>query len=166
MKRRRQRGNSLIEFTLIGIPMIFVLVSIFEVARLGWTFHTLSSAVSSTARFAMVHGKNCGKAPNACAITVADVARRMRTMGVGLVPAETDLTLVSAAGTITCRLDKCLGDNTTWPPPGGNEPGWEIEVGATYSIRSMVAMFWPGAGSVAPFGLVRLPANAREVIQF
>ncbi len=166
MKRRRQRGNSLIEFTLVGIPMIFVLLSIFEVARLGWTFHTLSSAVGATARFAMVHGKNCGQAPNSCAVTVADVARRMKTMGAGLVPAETGLTLVSAGGAITCRLDECLNDGRTWPPAGANEPGWEIEIRATYSIRSMVAMFWPGAGAVAPFGLVRLPASAQEVIQF
>lgn len=166
MKRRNRRGSTVLEFTLIGIPMIFVQISIFEVARLGWTFHTLSSAVSSAARFAMVHGKNCGKAPNACAVSVADVARQLRSRGVGLVPAETDLRLISPAGTVSCRLDQCLNDANVWPPAGGAEPGMEIEIRATYTTRSMVAMFWPGAGSVAPFGVARLPASAQEVIQF
>ena len=166
MKRRKQRGSTLIEFTLIGIPLIFVQVSIFEVARLGWTFHTLSSGVSETARYAMVHGKNCSKAPNTCAISVADVARRMKARGVGLVPAETNLSLISATGTVSCRLDECLNNTDAWPPANASEPGQEIEVRATYSIRSMVAMFWPGVGTVAPFGLARLPASSREVIQY
>ncbi len=166
MKRRNQRGSTVVEFSLIGIPLIFVLVSIFEVARLGWTFHTLSSAVSYTARFAMVHGKNCSKAPNACAVTVADLARQMKSRGVGLLPVETDLSLISGVGTVSCRLDQCLNDATVWPPAPGNEPGQEIEVRATYSTRSMVAMFWPGVGAVPPFGNVRLPASSHEVIQF
>jgi hypothetical protein len=166
MKRRKQRGNSLIEFTLIGIPMIFVQLSIFEVARLGWTFHTLSSAVSGTARYAMVHGRNCSIAPNACAIRVRDVARQMKASGVGLVPRETNLSLVSGAGTLTCRLDECLNNTNVWPAGASAEAGQEIEIRATYSMRSMVSMFWPGVGSRKPFGLVRLPASSREVIQF
>ena len=166
MKRRTQRGSTLIEFILVGIPMIFVQISIFEVARLGWTFHTLCATVSDTARYAMVHGKNCTKAPNACAITVADVARKMQGRGVGLVPSETDLTLISASGNVSCRLDECLNNTDLWPPANASEPGQEIGISATYSMRSMVSMFWPGAGTNAPFGLTRLPASSHEVIQF
>ena len=35
MKPRRHRslGQSLVEFTLVGIPIVFVLISIFEISR-------------------------------------------------------------------------------------------------------------------------------------
>ncbi len=166
MKRREQRGSTVVEFILIGIPMIFVLISIFEVARLGWTFHTLSSAVSETARYAMVHGKNCSVAPNDCAISVADVARFMKSRGVGLVPASANLTLITGNSTTSCRLDECSQKTDVWPAGPSAEPGQEIEIRATYAMHSMVAMFWPGVGKGQTFGLVRLPASSREVIQF
>ncbi len=166
MKRRKQRGNAFLEFILIGIPMIFVQISIFEVARLGWMFHTLASAVSETTRYAMVHGKNCSSPPNACAVSVADLARVMKSRGVGLVPASTNLTLISATSTVTCRLDQCAGNTDVWPPLKAAEPGMEIEIRATYTMRSMVSLFWPGVGNGRVFGLVRLPASSHEVIQF
>ena len=39
--RSRCGGQSLVEFTLVGIPLIFVLISVFEISRGMWMYHTL-----------------------------------------------------------------------------------------------------------------------------
>ncbi|MFB3829048.1 MAG: TadE family protein [Bryobacteraceae bacterium] len=166
MKHARQSGSTLLEFTLVGIPMMFVLISTFEVSRLAWNYHTLTAAVAEATRYAIVHGKNCGRAPNNCTITVGDVARRLHAKGVGLAPQDMTVTLVSNAGSITCRLDQCLGNGNMWPPATANEPGMEIRISASHDILSMIAMNWPGGGSVKPFGLLQLRASSREAIQY
>lgn len=165
MKSRRS-GNAVLEFTLVGVPMIFVLISVLEIGRLTWSYHTLTSAVTEGARYAIVHGKNCNQSPNACAVSIGDIASRVKSRGVGLVPTDTQLKLVALNSTTTCRLDECASYLAPWPAPPANEPGMEIEVAATYSVHSMISMFWPGAGSVAPFGLLQLTASSREAIQF
>ena len=56
MMMRRAKGNrkgvAMIEFTFVGIPMIFVLVSSFEMARGMWIYHTMAYAVKEGARYA------------------------------------------------------------------------------------------------------------------
>jgi Flp pilus assembly protein TadG len=177
--QRRRGGSSIIEFTLIGIPVIFTLISIFEVSRTMWVYHTLSNAVREGNRLAIVHGVNCVHDPavpasNNCQVTVADVAARIRYMGIGLNPAELQLEFVArsaytstaAPQVVRCRLDACLADTTSWPPAGNNMPGSDLtEVNAVYPMRTAIAMFWPGAGATS-FGVFNLPATSREMVQF
>ena len=33
MRRARSRGNTMVEFTLVGIPIMFALISVFEISR-------------------------------------------------------------------------------------------------------------------------------------
>ena len=81
------RGNTIVEFTLVGIPLIFVLISIAEISRAMWAYTTVAHAVREGTRFAIVHGHNCEVAPNTCAgyATIGWIARRIRQGGVGLV---------------------------------------------------------------------------------
>ena len=70
-RRRRQRGGStVIEFTLVGIPMIFVFISTFEMARGMWIYHSLAYAVKEATRYASVHGASCTTSPNTCGVTI------------------------------------------------------------------------------------------------
>src|SRR5579871_5563504 len=63
--RLKRSGQSLIEFTLVGIPLIFVLISVFEISRGMWIYHTLAYSVKNGVRYASVHGINCvGSATN------------------------------------------------------------------------------------------------------
>ena len=62
---KRQRGQSLIEFTFVGIPVIFTLICIFEISRGMWIYGTLNHAVKEGVRYAIVHGINCSKNTNA-----------------------------------------------------------------------------------------------------
>lgn len=170
MRRRRkgQRGNSLVEFTLVGIPLIFVLISIFEIARGMWIYHTLAYAVSEGTRYASVHGIDCTSAyGNACTKTIADISAQIKYVGVGLMPGQLTLTFTDNSGTTTtCLLQDCLTNATTWPPVNSNYPGMDVAISAAYPFSSAIAMFWPGAGSGVVFPTVSLPATSRERIQF
>ncbi len=173
-----KRGNTVLEFTLVGIPVIFLLISIFEISRGMWTYHTLAAAVRDGVRFAAVHGNNCTLTPSNCAVRISDVAARIRDHAVGIPPAEIEnVSFISSSRTLSCStLAECLSATGTgaayWPSagpgasldPGGNSMmGW-VEIRASYNFRSAIAMLWPGAGA-ASFGAFRLPASSRETIQ-
>src|SRR6266853_2478538 len=104
MTRRKQRGQSMVEFTFVGIPLLFVLISIFEVSRGMWMYHTMAYAVKVGVRYAIVHGGNCGKNGNTCKVNLGpssdatSIAGVIRNAGVGLVPTTTLLTFTSLAG--------------------------------------------------------------------
>ena len=84
-KRRTQtRGNSLLEFTLVGIPLICVLITTFEMCRGMWSYQTLAYAVKAGVRYSVVHGQDCATAPNACTVTISQIAGIIRSAGVGL----------------------------------------------------------------------------------
>ncbi len=162
---QRRSGQALVEFTLVGIPMIFLLISIFEIARITWIYNNLSAATAEATRYAIVHGRNCVSSPNSCGRTVADVAGFFRFRAVGLAPEDTTLSLISPAGTVSCRLDQCPSNSNIWPPLTANEVGTRVELSAIYTTRSPLSMLWPGGHSVAPFSM-RLGATSREPIQF
>ena len=179
MQHRRVAGNTLIEFTLVGIPIVFLLVSVFEMSRGMWLYHTLATAVREGTRLAVVHCGDCNLYPNSCAVTVRTVANRIRDAAVGLPPSDIqNVTLTSSTRTITCpSLEDCikagsLGD-TYWPAgaPGavadvGANRRAPVEIAASFPFRSAIAMFWPGAGRGQQFGLFSLPASSRELIQY
>ena len=168
------------EFTLVGIPIIFVLISIFEISRGMWVYDTLAHAVREGTRFAIVNGRNCVDLSGQPA-TIGDIAERIRATGVGLPPEQLDVTMQAIApssvgpvvvATVTCTpLKNCLtkkalpGDQ--FPPAAANRPKVNsVGIQATFPFRSAISMFWPGAGKGMVFGTVRLPASSREVIQF
>lgn len=169
---RNQRGNALIEFTLIGIPLIFILISIFEISRGMWVYHTLAHAVREGTRYAIVHGTNCWPVPgdptsNSCQVTLGQVARRIQDAGVGLMPDDLNLTF-SANGSAMppCRLSDCVANSAFWPPDALNVPKMLIGIKGTYPFRSAISMFWPGAGKGIVFGQFTFPATSQDEIQF
>ena len=176
---RGRRGNAIVEFTLVGIPIVFVLISIFEISRGMWVYDTLAHAVKEGVRLAIVNGSGCSQIPT-CEVTttVAAVAGRIRESGVGLSPDELEVRLVvlqpSPTGPVVvgspveCRpLSACLSRTDKWPPAGANRAKVNsVSVQGVYPFRSAIAMFWPGAGPGMTFGRVNLPAVSQEVIQF
>jgi Flp pilus assembly protein TadG len=164
-KNQKRRGNALVEFTLVGIPMIFLLISTFEIARGMWTYHTLAYAVKEGTRYASVHGKTCTVAPNSCAVTVAQIAQRVSDSAAGLVPDSLTLTFTSLAGSFSCTVTNCLANNATWPPDPANQQGSDIEIDGVYPFQSAISMFWPGAGPAVTVGAVNFPASSQETMQ-
>jgi TadE-like protein len=177
-KRRSRAGQALVEFTFVGIPLMFTLISIFEVSRGMWIYHTLAYSVKNGVRYASVHGINCVNGPNNpnnCQVnmgpstTVGTIAYVIAQGAVGLDPAKTMLTFTDASGTPLppCALNACGG--TPWPPNGGiggvSDVGKPIQIDIRTPFISAIAMFWPGA---APLGFASgtLGASSQDYIQF
>jgi Flp pilus assembly protein TadG len=172
-ERSKEAGSAMIEFSLVGIPLLFAIVSIIEIGRGMWIYRALSHAVQDGARFSMVKGQGCSLPPNACASTVQQIAQRIRNSSPGLDPAVFTVTLTSTSATIGPQpLSTLLTDTTYFPssipggtPPAGSAPGQPVTVTGTYPFRSAIAMLWPSSGKMQ-FGTFVFPATARELIQF
>src|SRR6185295_9073071 len=91
---RSRRGSAMIEFTLVGIGLIFVLISIAEMSRGMWVYHTLAHVAKEGNRYAIVHGRNC-EVLTGCQpyITRQALAQKMQYAGVGLMAANVEVTI-------------------------------------------------------------------------
>jgi hypothetical protein len=169
----------LIEFTLVGIPLIFILISTVELSRGMWLYHTLAYAMREGVRFAIVHGNNCNLPPNNCVVTIREISGKVRDGAVGFLATDLQNTVFRSPGKVVicptlndCLQPGALGD-TYWPanaPGAGDATGADrvsrIEISAIFPFRSAIAMFWPGAGPGQNFGTLWLPASSKERIQY
>jgi Flp pilus assembly protein TadG len=165
-RRNRRCGSSTLEFTLVGIPLMFVLISTFEMARGMWNYHTIAHAVKEGTRYASVHGVNCASSPNTCTVTIGQITQKIVDAGIGLPTNQLRLTFTSQSGSVSNFANNLLANATVWPPAPGNVVGSSITITATYPFTSAISMFWPGAGTGINFGTVNFPASSREAIQF
>src|ERR1700683_692361 len=135
MRRRRGRGNATIEFTLVGIPLVFVLISTIEMARGMWIYHTLASAVKEGTRYAVARGQN-----NPTPTTYQNVCNAIVQAGTGLLPQDLTLNFTSLGGTSPpYTANSC--PSTQWPPGNNagiidNQPGQTISITAFYPFVS------------------------------
>lgn len=181
MRRLNTAGNSLVEFTLVGIPLIFILIGTFEMARGMWLYTTVAHAVREGARYAAVHGKDCSTPPNQCAVTVADVAAVIRDAGVGLQPADFYVALIATSPrtipTVTLTpLSTLLTDPSTFPSGTSAAAGNDVIVTGVYHFHTALSAFFPGPpippppppplGGGSNDGALRLAATSRERIEF
>jgi hypothetical protein len=168
---RSERGNAVVEFTLVGIPLVFILISIFEISRGMWVYHTIAHAVKNANRFLIVKGENCIASGNSCGVTIGRIAQEIRDSGVGLDPAQLNVTLISLGDIRTCNpIQTCLANTTPWPTlttpaAAGSGRGQNITIQANIPFRSAIALFWPGAARTR-FGVFNLGAASTEKIQF
>jgi len=184
--RRRSLGNATIEFTLVGIPLVFVLISTMEMARGMWIYHTLAHAIKEGTRYAAARGEN-----TLTPASFQNVCKVISEAGTGLVPDDLTLTFYSAGNVPGTRMSAtdCLANSTRWPPgynvtdpwpptinpvPVDNQPGQTIMISGLYPFVSAISMFWPGAGAGTTFqplsckgaGTLCLPASSQDVMQF
>jgi Flp pilus assembly protein TadG len=167
-RRPRRSGNSNVEFVLVAIPLIFLLISGFEISRGMWIYHTLEHAVAAGARYVIVHGADCSAAPNSCQVTVQDVATTIEQAAVGLDPSVLNVTLQAGGGAaIPCvPLNACLSNATVWPSGAGAATTSDIVITAHFDFRSAISLVWPGSQGVSPFGPFNIGASVQEQIQY
>jgi Flp pilus assembly protein TadG len=170
-RRRQSGGNTFIEFTLVGIPIIFVLISIFQVCCGMWLYHTLMFAAKEGTRYAIVHGINCSRNGNSYCVTVSNIATMINSAALGLNPSQMTVTLTPAQGSVTTDtlanlLNGGTYSTTTWPPAGANAVGQPVTVSVAYPFNSGISMFWPGLKPMGPLGRIYLPASSIDLIQF
>ena len=164
--RRKRRGSAMVEFVLAGIPVIFILISIFELSRGMWTYHTMAYAVREGVRYAAVHGKGCAS-PNTCQVTIGQITTVIKAAGAGLPPSTTVVTFTPASGSASsATMTSQLTSTTVWPPSAANAPGQNIKIKVSYPFRTFLAVFWTGAGGVNDSGVFNLGASSSAPIQF
>ena len=179
------RGAATVEFTLVGIPLIFVLISIFEISRGMWVYETVAHAVREGARYAAVHGQDCAVAPNTCSINISNIAQKIQNAGVGLDAAQFSVTVSvnlgastvsltsSGAQTLQAFLTGGAGNqsfsNWTYVSSGSNvsaaSPGNDVIVSGEMPFYSALSMFAPGSRKVT-FATTKLVATSQERILF
>jgi hypothetical protein len=158
-----ERGSSIVEMALIFFPLMFSVLSIFELGRAMWTYHTLASSVKKGARVAMVHGARCADASASCPVTVGALVQTIQQVGVGLDLSVLQLTFTAGGQSLSCApAESCLANNTTWPPAPYNPVGQTVTINAKYGFNSVLKAIWPGQAS----GTFNLAAKSTEVIQF
>jgi Flp pilus assembly protein TadG len=162
----QRRGSTALEFVLVGIPVMFVLFSLFELARGMWTYQMLAYAIREGTRYTAMHGSGCAS-PNTCQVTVGQIATYIQTAGPLIDPVST-LTLTPAAGTATTGSITTLKTSTTvWPPSSANAPGNTIKISIRYPFRTILAMFWAGSGSpLNDSQTFNLGASSTQAVQF
>lgn len=140
----RRRGNALIEFTLLGIPLTFMTISIVAISIDMWEFHNLAFATEATARYVTLHGATCAANSNSCTITVGNVATFFEGAGLALSSGSVIVTLTDGSGTTTCNpVSTCASSSTQFPNASYNSVGNDVTVSATYVLKNPVAIFWP-----------------------
>jgi Flp pilus assembly protein TadG len=164
-KRRRRRGATLLEFTLLGIPAMFLCTSVLAASVDMWQFFTLSYAVAETARYASVHGATCSANSNSCTITRAQVASFFEGQSIALATANTILKLTDGSGTITCNpVTSCPSNTLQFPASGDNAVGSAIKVSATYPLTNPIFMLWPGSGHMAGASFTVGATSTQEIL--
>ena len=171
----QQRGSAMLEFTLVGIPLIFVWIGIAQMSFGMWNYHALQYAVKTAGDYTSIHGAGCGSNGNSCSIQIKDVAAIIQSRAPGVGPTLTNLTFAAISPTdhsttlssVSCRLDACLTDTTPWPLSGYNSQGQEFSISAYYQFQSAIAMVAPGQGNgPVQFGTATFPAYTHQIVLF
>lgn len=176
--KQRRSGASMLEFTLVAIPVIFLLIGIFELARGMWIYNSVAHGVKEAARFAIVHGNNCSYSPNSCTVTISQICGVLQYHAAGLPAGQVvNVTLQRETSTRTfTNLGLCLAatnlvtDIFPSQVPGGTlnsggDQGRWIEIRAAYRFNSALAFYWTGQRGFT-FGRFDLGAVSRERIQY
>jgi hypothetical protein len=139
-RRRRTRGQALVEFSLVA-PMFFILLfGIIEAGRFIFYYETLSHATREGARYAIVNGANvepfgCPTGPpapgrTACDPTGADVVTKVRQAALGVT--GTAVTVDRCWWYTACDFGT-HGD-------GDNARGATVTVSASYTYSSLIPL--------------------------
>jgi Flp pilus assembly protein TadG len=170
MRRRNpESGNHTIEFTLVGLPLTFLLFSIANMSFSMLTLHTLQEAVEQGTRYVSTRGSTCSAGTNGCSVTVQQIASVVSQQAAGIPAGQMSLYLIPNSGVgnkISCNpvkiclascSDGCSGNRTTvWPPATNNDntPGNNIALQADATVTGPMFMFWQGSTRImgARFG--------------
>jgi len=181
--RRREGGNQTLEFTLVGIPLLFILFGVANMSFAMLTLHTLQEACEQGARYAATRGSTCSSGTNTCGVTVGQIAGVISKAAAGISPASLIVTLtVCAAGSsyatcspvnspvnqVSCNpLTSCSGSSTAWPSSSNNTAGsYDVIVSADCTVASPIFMYWPSGGPAVKTQSSTFHAYSRQELVF
>jgi Flp pilus assembly protein TadG len=122
-RRNAQRGAGMVEFVLVGIAAVALMITTVQMSIAMWNYHTLAYAVHETNRYIASHGEGCALGTNTCTITMSQIAQKLASNAIGLLPANLSMTLTPNSGSsnaVSCSPVSACYTNTTgtkqWPP--------------------------------------------------
>ncbi len=160
-------ARTLAALVAAAVLLGLVLLCAFDLARGIWLQHRVALAVLKGTRFISTDSRGCMAMSGPCAVTLGQVAERIRQSAAGLDPGSLRLTFTPEDGAaVSCRLSECVRSAAEWPPRGAREPGMHVEIAGRYPFRPAMASLWPGAVKPAVLREMDLPSAVRERIQF
>jgi Flp pilus assembly protein TadG len=178
---RNERGSQTLEFTLIGIPLTFMLFSIANMCFGMLTLHTMQEAVEQGARYVATRGSTCSSGTNSCTVTVQQIANSIAVNAAGISSSKLNVTLIPASGStnqISCSpVSTCLSScssgcnasrTTVWPTStsSDNSPGKDIIITADCTVAAPIFMFWAGPGPTEKMNSTSFHAYTRQRLMF
>lgn len=165
--RNRRRGDTLIEFTLTGIPIIFLGISIVECSIAMCEYESMSNAVTIATRYAASHGATCAANGNSCTIEIENVANLIASTAPIISPANMTVTFTDNSGSTTCTLSTCQTNTAQFPSStsNANAVGNPITIKVTHKLTNPLPMYWPPHAYTDDSGYI-LGASSVQVIQF
>jgi Flp pilus assembly protein TadG len=170
--RNGRRGSAIVEFALAGIPLIFIWISIVQMAIGMWNYHTLQYAAKVAGAYAAVHGITCVTSTNSCSVSIKDIAAVFKTAAIGQPASGISMTFTTDSGVATtCNLggstNLCSSYTSAWPPSGDNQIGKTLAIRADYTFSSALSMVTLGPnGGVVKFASAGLPGDTKQIIQY
>jgi len=148
MSLKSRRGNTLIEFTLVGIPLMLISTTVMVAGISMWEFYNLAYGTQTTARYVAMHGRSCVQDGTSCALSVGNVASFFASHTLALDPSQTNVTLKSATATITCNpVSSCNSNTNQFPNANDNGLNFDVTVTAFYTITNPGRMLLPAAAA-------------------
>ena len=142
------RGSVLVEFALVGIPLMLISTATAVVSLDMWQYHTLAYSTQATTRYVSLHGRSCTQDGSSCIVTVGDVARYFIGHALALEASKTNVTLQSASQTITCNpVSTCTGNTVQFPNANDNGLNFDVTVKAYYAITNPTPLVLPGVSA-------------------
>jgi Flp pilus assembly protein TadG len=165
--RNRRRGSTLLEFTLTGIPLMFLSLSIVECSIAMLEYDSMANAVAAAGRYAASHGATCAQTPNTCTVRIEDVANVIASSAWIISNSTMSVTFTDNSGSTTCELSVCETNAAQFPSSTGaaNAVGNPITINVSHKVTNPLPMFWPPTADVDDTGY-NLSANSVQVIQF
>jgi Flp pilus assembly protein TadG len=164
--RNRRRGDTLIEFTLTGIPIIFICITIVECSIAMCEYESMMNAVSIAARYAASHGATCGN-PNSCTVEIENIANLISSTAWIINTASMTVTFTDNSGSTTCTLSACQTNTAQFPSStsNANAVGNPITIKLTHKLTNPLPMYWPPHADTDDAGYT-LGATSVQVIQY
>jgi Flp pilus assembly protein TadG len=165
--RNRRRGSTLLEFTLTGIPLMFLSLSVIECSLAMLEYDSMTNAVTVAARYAANHGATCSQNGNSCTVRIEDVANLIANTTWIISSSSLNITFTDNSGSTTCELSVCQTKTAQFPSStsGANAVGNTITINVTHTLVNPLPMFWPPNADADDTGYT-LGANSVQVIQF
>jgi Flp pilus assembly protein TadG len=174
----RERGSQTLEFTIIGIPLTFLLFSIANMCFSMLTLHTMQEAVEQGARYASTRGSTCSSTGNSCTVKIQQIADVIASAAAGINPAGIKVTFTPPTGgtTVTCSnlstcttvcSPSCDGHRTlVWPDGVNNGPPNDIQISADCTLNAPMFMFWTGASGSTKINNTTFHAYSTQRLMF